>query len=465
MKLVPASDADVEETIKQNRLDKRDVKMTLELPSAGSRGKLLPIRPKPTHQVTNIAIKNTEGATLTTITTTRPVSQKPVDVQSSRITKPKVIGSSALSPMPQRMSARKKTAKETTTVSPSNFPNQPGTILSPNNFPNPMFVVKLNADGRRERFALPSMGDSRQVPTNDRQASGHLPFYAVNPTEIKLPTDGYRSQRKFKTTPVINSKQKLTTGAQGTLQNMYTQNIGTRGGIRIAPRSYTASDSSVNVPILHGQGGSKVLSVSKMTVSTSANARKSQTVPVPLVLDDSQKAALANQKRIVMNWSNNAPSGSKPIRIVFPVNSPRLTAANSHPSKIAVRPGQMGAVGQNFLPPQFITTLPTTSGSSYFYTSAAPAKTQCTSPQSSIEDTSMNLKIDSVFSHEQASEFWNDGTCNDGGSADLRSQAEDITKDEESCDLDSSLVAQEADVGTDYKAKTGIGDQMQVSMF
>ena len=456
LKLVPASDADVEETIKQNKLHQRDLKMTVGSPSAGSREKLLPIRPKPTQQITNIAIKNNEGATLTTITMTRPVSQKPVDVQSSGTTKPKVIGSSALGSLPPRRSARKKPAKETTAVLPSNVPNPPGAILSPKNFPNPMFVVKLNADGRREKFALPSVGNSRQIPHEGRQASSHLPLHSAN-SPIFCPTKGFYV--------VKDNKQVPTTGAQGTLQNMYTQNISTGGGIRIAPSSYTVSGSGAKVPIFHGQGGPKVLSVSKMTVPTPADALKSRTVPVPLLLDDSQKAALTNQKRIVMNWANNAPPGSKPIRIVFPVNSPQLPAANSHPSKIAVRPGQVGAIGQNFLPPQYITTLPTTSGSSYFYTSAAPTKTQCTSPQSSVEDTSMNLKIDSVFSHEQASEFWNEGTCNDEGSTDFQSQADNATKDEEPCDLGKTLVEQEAEAGTDYKAKTGIGDQMQVSRF
>ena len=441
--------------------------MKLEFASTGTRGKLLPIRPKPSHQVTNIAIKDNEGATLTTITMTTPVSQKPIDVQSSGRTKPKVVGSRTLASLPERRSARNKPAKETSTstVSSSNFRNPPGTILSPNNFPNPMFVVKLNADGRKERFALPSMGNSRQGP----QTSGYLPlhsaysprfsstkgFNAINPAENKFSTDGYGSQRKFKTA-VMDNKQMPTTGAQGTLQSA-------GGGIRIVPRGYTVPVSGAKVPIFHGQGGSKVLSVSRMTVPTTADALKVRTVPVPLVLDDSQKTALAAQKKVVMNWSNIAPPGSKPIRIVFPVNSPQLPATSSHPSKILVRPGQVGVVGQSFLPPQFITTLPTTSGNSYFYSNAAPAGTQCTSPKSSVDDTSMNLKIDSVFSHAQASEFWNEGTCNDKGSTGL--QADDVTEDEEPCDLGNQSVAQDADADNGYRTKTGSGDQMQVSKF
>ena len=442
LKLVPASESDVEETIKKNRLHQR-----------GTRGKLLPIRPKPSHQVTNIAIKNNEGATLTTITMTTPVSQKPIDVHSSGTTKPKIIGSSPLASLPERRSARNKSAKETSTAtaSPSHFSNPPATILSPNNFPNPMFVVKMNTDGRKERFSLPSLGNSRQVPPVGRQASGHLPLHS-----------GYGPQRMFKTTAGIDNKQMATIGAQGTLQNMFTQNISTGGGIKILPCSYAVSDNGAKVPIFQGQGGSKVLSVSKMTVPTPADALKSRTLPVPIIIGDSQKAALPNQKRIVMNWANNAPPGSKPIRIVFPVNSPQVPVANSHPSKIAIRPGHVGTVGQNFLPPQFVTTLPTTSGISYLNTNATPTKTQCTSPRSSVDDTFMNLKIDSVFSHAQASEFWNEGTYDDTGSTDFQSPADNVTKHEEPCDSENRLVA---DVSTSYRTKTGIGDEMQVCRF
>ena len=450
MKLVPASEFDVKETIKQNKLHQRDLKVKVELASTGARGKLLPIRPKPTHQVTNIAIKNNDGATLTTITMTTPVSQKPIDVQSSGTTKPKVIGSSALSSLPERRSARNKPAKgsSTTTVSPSKFSNPPTTVLSPNNFPNPMFVVKMNADGRKERFSLPSLCNSRQLLPESRQASGHLPLHSAHSTRFST-SKGFH---------VVNpTERKLT---QGTLQNMFTQNVSTGGGIRIVPNSYTISDSGTKVPIFHGPRGSKVLNVSKMTVPTPADALKSRTVPVPLVLGDPQTAALPNQKRIMMNWASNAPSGSKPIRIVFPVNSPQVPATNSHPSKIAVRPGHVGAVSQNFLPPQFVTTLPTTSGISYFHTNATPTKTQCTSPQSSVDDTSMNLKIDSVFSHAQASEFWNEG--NDTGSTGFQSPTDNVTKDEEPCDSGNRLVT---DVGTSYRTITGIGDQMQVSRF
>ena len=82
IKLLPASKADVDEIKKYNRLSSIHAGFKQSI-LHGKRFSSIAPKPAPPSQVTNVAVKNIQGVTMTTITMTTPVTHKPLNVISS----------------------------------------------------------------------------------------------------------------------------------------------------------------------------------------------------------------------------------------------------------------------------------------------------------------------------------------------------------------------------------------------
>ena len=208
------------------------------------------------------------------------------------------------------------------------------------------------------------------------------------------------------------------------------------------------------------------------------------------VIDSGQKTVVSGEKRsFVVNWNNKIESDtiskSKPVRVIFPtataatqmssahnsvpvVYPNNVSAASGHGTKVIIRhASQVGSTSQSML------------GHTVTGTNVVSSSTDRISPKKLSyrreKDTTMDLKIGSVFSLSQASELWNDDRCKDAALDEherIKNYAIEIS-DDDTCGVDSHVLTEGTDE-TDEKGTTGLvcvnrnkenevtGDQMQV---
>ena len=463
--MIPASKTDVEVIKKQNRLSSLQAGFKQDVTN-GKR--FSTIAPKP-----HVVVQNIQGVTMTTITMTTPVTQKPVNVispdgwQSQTDNNPATVCNKTV------LSDNRQLGGGTYE---SNLPSK--------GVSTPVIVVKRST----KSFTTGSPVMSFTVPSDvSSQYTGSLSH--LSPSSSVLSTDTVTVPNPvFVIRPSVSQVMGNTSRSGGIYDKslltgsqqipVTTSNVTQRNTIQLTGPQPAS-----------GMGNSKVLNISKMTVPSP------RYVAVPALRPKSNSQTfidnMSGEKRtFVVNWNNKAGldtmSKSKPVHKVFPASTAAtqnstpivypsdISSPNSPATKATFRPASMVSRLSSSLLGRATAAASSSKTASTRGVLGSAQQLSCSYSSASRrekEDTTMDLKIDSVFSLAQASELWDDDDCKGlKDNQEKRKGGVIEISDDDTENVDSQLLGEGTEDANEKetiklsktKANEMIGEQMQV---